>query len=362
MTFESWYLLVGAAAALFAFPLVLAAERFGHAQGLVDHPRAGEIQSRVLPRTGGYGIFLAFWAAIAVSFLVAPANLERLPADSWRLLGLLAGSLAIIPLALVDDRRRLGPWPQLAGHILIATIPVLFGVRMEELATPFGIVTIPEWARGFLAVAWIVAMINAINFIDTTDGLSGGVGAIAAFVLFLRTAWFGQASIAVIPLALAGACLGYLPRNWHPSRVIFGSSGALFLGYILGATTVIGGVKIGTAFLVLAVPILDVAWVAYRRVSQGRSPFRGGDHEHLSHRLRLLGLSAPAVALGHYAVTALVGAAVLLTHSALPTLGKLYLAAAVVLAILLGLVFVSRLSPSTPSPIAMGEGGGERNP
>jgi UDP-GlcNAc:undecaprenyl-phosphate/decaprenyl-phosphate GlcNAc-1-phosphate transferase len=344
MPFEAWYLLIGATAGLLAIPAVLAAEHFGRRSGLVDHPRVGEQQQRDLPRTGGYGVFVAFWAAIALSFLIVPPTLQRLPADNLRLVGLFIGSLAIIPLAVLDDRRRLGPWPQLVGHIVIATIPVLFGTRMEELATPFGTLAIPGWAQQVLAVAWIVGMINAINLIDTMDGLSGGIGAIAASVLFLRTAWFGQASIAPIPLALAGACLGYLTRNWYPSRVIFGSSGALFLGYILGTTTVIGGVKIGTAFLVLAVPILDVAWVAYRRLSQGRSPFRGGDGEHLPHRLRLLGFSPPTVVLSLYVVTASVGAAVLLTHSALPTFGKLYLAAAVVFLDLLGLVLVNRLS------------------
>ena len=344
MPFEAWYAFIGASAAVLAVPFVLVAERIGRAAGLVDHPRSGEVQERVLPRTGGYGVFAAFWAAVGLSFLVAPPTLERLPADNLRLVGLFVGSLAIIPLAWLDDRRRLGPWPQLVGHIVIATIPVVFGIRIEELATPFGTLAIPEWAQQLLAVAWIVGMINAINLIDTMDGLSGGIGAIAAAVLFLRSAWFGQASIAIIPLALTGACLGYLTRNWHPSRVIFGSSGAIFLGYILGATTVIGGVKIGTAFLVLAVPILDVAWVGYRRLSQGRSPFRGGDGEHLPHRLRLLGFSPPAVVLSLYAVTGSVGVAVLLSHSALPTLGKLYLAGAVVLMVLLGLYLVSRLT------------------
>lgn len=349
MPFEAWYALIGGAAALLAAPLVVAAEYVGRRLGFVDHPRTGEMQARVLPRTGGYGVFLAFWAAIGISFVIAPTNLERLPADGWRLVGLLLGSLAILPLALIDDARRLGPWPQLAGQIVIATIPVLFGISMHEIATPFGTADVPDWAAGPLAVFWIVAMINAINFLDTTDGLSGGVGAIAAFVLFLRTAWFGQASIAIIPLALAGACLGFLPRNWHPSRVIFGTSGSTFLGYVLGATTVIGGVKIGTAFLILAVPILDVAWVIYRRLAKGRSPFRGGDQEHLAHRLRLLGFSPPAITLSHYAVTAALGVAVLATHSALPTLGKLYLAAGVVAFVVVGLFLVSRITATRAS-------------
>ncbi|MEA2640515.1 MAG: UDP-GlcNAc:undecaprenyl-phosphate/decaprenyl-phosphate GlcNAc-phosphate transferase, partial [Chloroflexota bacterium] len=204
-----------------------------------------------------------------------------------------------------------------------------------------------------LAVFWLVAMMNAINFIDTADGLAGGISAIASFVLFMRSAWFGQDSIAVVPLALGASCLGFLTRNWYPSRVIFGASGALFLGYMLGAITLMGGVKIGTAFLVLAVPILDVAWVAYRRVSQGRSPFLGGDAEHVAHRLRRLGLSVPAIVLTLYAVCGLAGVAVLALHSGSPGIEKLYLAGGVVVGVFGGLALVAHLTtpPATPSDV-----------
>jgi UDP-GlcNAc:undecaprenyl-phosphate GlcNAc-1-phosphate transferase len=331
-------------ATLAGVTLAVGAERLGIRLGIVDHPRRGEVQQRDLPRTGGYGVLLAFWLAILLSFLFVPADLERLPADNTRLLGVLLGSLALVPFALADDLRRLGPGPQIVGHIVAATIPVFFGLRMDEVATPLGIVTVPDMLAGPLAVLWIVAMINAINLIDSMDGLAGGIAAIAASVLFLRSLWFGQASIAVLPLALVGACLGFLTRNWHPSHVILGSSGALFVGYALGVVTVVGGVKIGTAFLLLAVPILDVAWVAYRRWAQGRSPFRGGDAEHLPHKLRALGMSDRSIVLSVYAVCGLIGVAVLGMHSVLPTIGKAYLTGAVVVAIGTGLVLTARLS------------------
>lgn len=337
-----WFAVIGLLAMVGAAGLVLAAERAGHRLGFVDRPRKGEVQHRALPRTGGYGVLMAFWLAIGVSFLIAPSDLERLPADNVRLFGVLLGSLALLPLAIVDDRRRLGPWPQLLGQIVAATIPTFFGLRMDELATPFGIVALPDALAAPLAVLWIVAMMNAINLLDVMDGLAGGVAVIASGVLFLRTLWFGQASIAIVPLALGGACLGFLTRNWHPAHIFLGSSGALFLGYMLGVVTVIGGVKIGTAFLLLAIPILDVAWVIYRRAAQRRSPLRGGDAEHLPHRLRILGMSDRAIVLSLYAICGLVGVAVLGTHSLMPTVEKAYLAGAVVAGVLAALVVVAR--------------------
>ncbi len=345
-----WLLLVFVVATAAAAVLVIAAERAGRALGLVDRPRSGETQQRALPRTGGYGVLVAFWLAIGVSYLVAPTDLERLAADNVRLAGVFLGSLALLPFAILDDRRRLGPVPQLVGQVIAATIPAFFGLRMDEIATPFGIFTVPDALAAPLAVFWIVAMMNAINLLDTMDGLAGGVASIASGVLFLRTLWFGQASIAVVPLALGGACLGFLTRNWRPARIFLGSSGALFLGYMLGVVTVIGGVKIGTAFVLLAVPILDVAWVAYRRISQARSPFRGGDAEHLPHRLRMLGMSDRTIVLAVYLVSGLIGGPVLATHSVLPTVEKAYLAGAVVIGVTATLVVVARITTHRTRP------------
>lgn len=346
-----WYAAVFAAGAGAIVPLAIAAERVGRRLEIVDRPRRGELQRRTLPRTGGYAVFVAFWLAILASFLLSPSSELRRADDNARLLGVFLGALALLPLAVVDDVRRLGPLPQLAGQTIAASIPVAFGLRIDEVATPFGILVVPDPIAGPLAVLWVVAMVNAINLVDTMDGLASGIAAIACGVLFLRSAWFGQASIAVLPVALGAVCVGFLTRNWHPARVILGSSGALFLGYMLGVITVIGGVKIGTAFLVLAVPILDVAWVAYRRLTQGRSPLHGGDAEHLPHRLHRLGISDRAIVLGHYGVSSVIGAAVLLMHSAQPRMEKALLLAAVVSLILAGLALLARVT-STRAPMA----------
>jgi UDP-GlcNAc:undecaprenyl-phosphate GlcNAc-1-phosphate transferase len=344
VSLELWYLLLFATGAGLAVPLCLIAERIGNTVGLIDRPRPGEALRHVVPRTGGYALFAALWLTIGASYLVYPPDLERLPADNLRLIGVLCGSAALIPLAVVDDWRRLGPFPQLFWQIAAAAVPTFFGLRMEEVATPGGPMPVPEALRVPLAVFWIVAMINAINLIDSLDGLAGGITGIASWVLFVRTTWFGQASIAVLPLVLCGVCAGFLTRNWHPSRVILGSSGALLLGYLLGVITLIGGVKIGTAFLVLAVPILDVAWVSYRRLRQRRSPFKGGDARHLAHRLRELGLSDARIVLSVYTVCAGIGAAVLSMHSLRPTPEKPILIGFVALAVLAALAAVTRVS------------------
>jgi UDP-GlcNAc:undecaprenyl-phosphate GlcNAc-1-phosphate transferase len=288
----------------------------------------------------------ALWLAVAVAVFGRPDDVLAAPGDDWKLVGVLLGSVAIVPLALVDDKKRLGPGAQFFGQVAIATIPVAFGLRVSSIATPFGFAyALPPGLDVLLTIVWIVGMINAVNLIDVMDGLAGGIALMAALVLFARSLWFGQYTIAVLPLALAGCTVGFLAHNFHPAKIFMGSSGSILLGYWLATMSIIGGAKVGTAFVVLGVPILDTAWVIGRRVLAGRSPFKGGDGEHLPHRMHALGLSQVRTVLVLYLICALFGFLSLTLHAPAdgpfltPTMAKLWL--------LLGMVGVMVLVLST---------------
>src|SRR5581483_9299327 len=218
---ELWLLGMFLVALMASYVLTGLAGRLGHRLGLLDYPRRGELQAAIVPRTGGYGICAAFVLAALASFVAPPsAELVRSPADTQRLLGVLLGLVILLPLAYADDRTRLGPLPQLAGQFAVAAVPVSFGLWIDSIALPFvQVVSLPWWIGVPLTLFWLVAMINTINLVDVMDGLAGGIGTIAALTLFARSYFFGQFTIAVLPLALAGACLGFLPRNWHPARL-----------------------------------------------------------------------------------------------------------------------------------------------
>ncbi|MFN0072557.1 MAG: glycosyltransferase family 4 protein [Chloroflexota bacterium] len=316
LTEASWLIATAVLVASVSFILVAYALRLGLRLGMVDTPRPGEIQRAIIPRTGGYAMLAAIWMGVGLSFILRPADVYLSNQDTLKLLGILAGSVLIIPLAALDDRRRLGPMPQLISQITIATIPVLCGLRFGSLASPFGpAIALPEWLDGPLTVLWIVGMINAMNLVDVMDGLAGGIAAMAAVVLFIRSLWFDQISIAVFPLILAAAAAGFLPHNFHPAKIFMGTCGSVLLGYWLATMSVIGGAKVGTAFVVLAVPILDTAWVIGRRILRGRSPFQGGDMEHLPQRIHGLGLSQLSTVLVLYVISGVFGALSLNLHS-----------------------------------------------
>jgi len=147
-------------------------------------------------------------------------------------------------------------------------------------------------------------MMVTVNWLDGLVGLAAVVTFIASAILFVHTAFRQmppQPSIALLPAALAGCALGFLPFNFHPARVFLGSSGAYFLGFALGTLAIIGGAKMATTLLVLGVPILDVAWRIISRVRRGRAPWLS-DREHLHHRLYDMGLSQRRVVLVYYAL------------------------------------------------------------
>lgn len=332
-----WIAGVTLLALLTSYLLVGLAVRHGSKLGMLDVPRPNEVQVRAVPRNGGYGMLIAVWLATALAVLGRPGELRAAPGDDWKLLGVVLGSVLIVPLAILDDRRRLGSLAQLIGQIAIAAVPVAFGLRIDSIASPLGpAIELPEWLGGLLALIWIVGMINAINLIDVMDGLAGGIGAMSAGVLFLRSLWFGQSTIAVLPLALGGAILGFLPHNFHPARIFMGTSGSVLIGFWLATMSVIGGAKVGTAFVVLGVPILDTAWVIGRRLAAGRSPFQGGDGEHLPQRIHALGLSQLQTVLLLYLICGVFGLLTLSLHAPVegpyltPPMTKLWLMLAMV--------------------------------
>jgi len=159
-------------------------------------------------------------------------------------------------------------------------------------------------------------MINSINFIDGLDGLSSGIGLIAAVTLgIISLTTLGQSFVAVLCFALAGSLLGFLRWNFHPASIFVGTSGVMFIGYTLALLSILGTAKVAVAMLVLGVPIIDAFWIIVRRVAQGRSPF-SPDRGHLHHRLLDIGLSHRQTVLLIYAICIGLGALAMLLSGA----------------------------------------------
>lgn len=288
--------------------------------GLVDKPGPMRVNSNVVARGLGVAMFLAFLVGVGGSFSLP---VERFPIETERILLMIVGAAIIVAVMLVDDAIDLPPRVKLLWQIVAAMMIIMprfqgesRGMVIEQVNIPwFGVITIPLIIAVFGTVFWLVGMMNVMNWVDGLDGLAGSISLVACTVLFIHTYWgFGglpQFTISLLPLMLGAAIIGFLPFNWHPSKVIMGDAGAMFLGYMLGVLSIIGGAKIGMMLLVLGFPILDALWVTMNRVMNGRDAMER-DAGHLHHRLLRAGFNQPQTVLIFSGISGVFGAAALL--------------------------------------------------
>jgi UDP-N-acetylmuramyl pentapeptide phosphotransferase/UDP-N-acetylglucosamine-1-phosphate transferase len=139
--------------------------------------------------------------------------------------------------------------------------------------------------------------------------------------------------VALLPLALLGCCLGFLPYNFYPARIILGG-GAFVLGFALGTISIVAGAKVATALLIVWMPLLDVVWQLFCRWRRGQA-ISLGDRGHLHFRLQDMGWPPPRIVLLYYTITAVLGSAALLISSRLLKLGVMLVAGLFILAFLI---------------------------
>ncbi|MDR7416722.1 MAG: MraY family glycosyltransferase [Armatimonadota bacterium] len=291
--------------------------------GAVDYPGGRRINRRPLPRLGGVALFCGiFLSALLTLPLPGPIALVREPKHfvlaipygpvDGRLLGVVLGAVAITALGVVDDLRQLPGRTKFPLIYLAAAIPVLFGVTTPFLTNPLTGKLVPLGVLGQLfTVAWVGSAAIAMNSIDGVDGLAAGIAAIVAATFFAAaTALRSGPGIPVLCAAVVGSCVGFLRYNFNPARVIMGDGGALLLGYLLGAISVVGMFKtltvisLAVPLVAMGIPILDTALAIVRRVRKGVPVFQP-DREHLHHRLLDRGLSQRQTVFLLYGLSAL---------------------------------------------------------
>jgi UDP-GlcNAc:undecaprenyl-phosphate GlcNAc-1-phosphate transferase len=311
------------------------AVRIGKRWGLVALPGGRRMHQGVVVRIGGLGLYPAFLVASLVTWSIPRQD----PLEMTRLVGVLASMAIVWVLGLLDDRWRLPSWAQAMGLVLASLIAIAFQVFIELFNNPFADsqVRVDWYIMVPLTLVWLVGMSNTVNWLDGLDGLATGVTAIAALVLFIHMLRLEQYSVAFLPLALLGCCLGFLPHNLGRARIFLGG-GAYVLGHALGVVSIVAGAKVATALLVVWVPIVDVAWQIYARWRRGQSAALG-DRGHLHYRLQDLGWPQRRIVVLYYVVTALLGTAALLISSRLL---KLAILVGVALSISVGLALLSR--------------------
>jgi UDP-GlcNAc:undecaprenyl-phosphate GlcNAc-1-phosphate transferase len=234
----------------------------------------------------------ALFGGLAIVMTTAGFGLTVVRDESVLLL--LTCSALIAAFGLVDDILSLKPSTKLVAQIVVASVLLFFGMRLQWTESMIG--------DAMLTVFWIVGVTNAFNLLDNMDGLCAGTALIAGTFLLMGMTEQAPAGPALYLAALLGATGGFLIYNLHPASIFMGDTGSLFLGLNLAALTLLvqpqsigrsGLMSVVVApVLPLLIPIFDTTLVTALRILSRRSPSQGG-RDHSSHRLVTLGLSEP---------------------------------------------------------------------
>jgi UDP-GlcNAc:undecaprenyl-phosphate GlcNAc-1-phosphate transferase len=310
--------------------------------GLMDHPGGRKIHDQPIPLAGGLAVMTGLVLPTLLAWLVLwcvgaegglqdvlppahrpapqPALQPLLGPDAAFLLkygfsrravelaGILAGAFGILAVGWLDDKYELRPRAKFAGQFLVAALVAASGARITLF--------VPSLLFSYaVTILWLLTVMNAFNFMDNMNGLCAGLGAIGAWCFGLRAAADGQYLVALLALLAFGALLGFLPYNFPRARAFLGDAGSHVVGYLLAVLAILPHFytpqrhrrwAVLIPLFVLAVPLLDLAWVVLRRWRLGK-PFYQADTNHLSHRLVRQGLSQTQAVLLIWLAAALSG-------------------------------------------------------
>jgi UDP-N-acetylmuramyl pentapeptide phosphotransferase/UDP-N-acetylglucosamine-1-phosphate transferase len=316
---------------LVALALVPLLVRFAIGRNLLDVPNARSSHEIPTPRLGGLAIIIGVWAA-------AP-----LAGGSFLLLA--TATLAGV-VGLLDDFVDLKFWMKAAGQATAAFVLLFLAPPpICEAAGPFWPITL------LFGVVWIVAVVNAYNFMDGIDGIAGGTAILNA--LFLAALVGVSAGLGVGLAALAAAVGGFMLWNVSPARIFLGDSGSHFVGFFLGAvalyTEPVGraGYTLGP-FLAFAVAaavfapfLFDTAFTLVRRTKARKNVF-AAHREHIYQRIAPDPAKHRQVSNVYFAFSAVAGLAALLASGGAPL--RLLGGGVMILGLCLFMAFLPRIA------------------
>ena len=328
------YLLVLCIAAAVTYLLSGVCRRLALRTGAMARVRDRDVHTIEMPYFGGVAMLAGVAAAILISWqLPFLGRLVTVQQDSR---AVLVAAVVICLVGVLDDVFELPPLTKFAGQVFAAGIAVALGVKMLWIPLPNKIVSLDGTTSVAITVFFIVLCSNAVNFVDGLDGLATGVvgiGALAFFAYSYLLAYYNDLTRAttssLVTVAIAGACLGFLPHNFFPARMFMGDSGAMLLGLLLATSTIslTGQIDISQLpdgrgvvptvlplvlpLAILALPFLDLTMAFVRRTYAGKWWFLP-DKQHLHHRLLERGHSQRRAVMLMYVWSALVSFGVII--------------------------------------------------
>lgn len=293
---------------------------------LVDNPnlRSHPAHTHIgtIPRAGGLAIFVGI-------FLPAFLFLPKTPV----LVGIAISATILTLVGLWDDRKDRSPYARFILTFIAGLIVVLSGVTIPYITNPMGgVIVLDQWKivlpffpysvliiADAIALIWIVWTTNIIGWSGGIDGQLPGFVGISAIVIGILSLRFSLQDPTQIPTTIlcfltAGAFFGFLPWNIFPQKIMPGYGGKTLAGFMLAVLSILSVSKLGTALLVLGIPMADAVFMLIKRILSGHSPV-WATSGHLHHQLLRIGWTKRKIAYFYWGISAIGGAIALILDS-----------------------------------------------
>ncbi len=341
-----------------SFVFTIGIKKLAYHWGIVDKPGpARKIHTKPIPLFGGIGIFCAFLIVGGLYYFFAPTNwppLTDLHVSVKHLLGIVLAAAVLCVVGALDDKFELKPHQLIIAPIIAVLIVIAFGMGVDSVTNPLTgkQIVLDQWnillfwwhglpryitlPADILTFLWLFGTIYTTKLLDGLDGLVSGITVIGAVVIgIVSLFFFVNVPTALLSFLTAGVFAGFLILNFNPAKIFLGEAGSTLAGFLLGVLAIISGAKFAIAMLVLGIPILDTAWVIFRRIFiEHRSPFQG-DRKHLHFRLLDVGFTQRQTVGILWSVSALFGLAALFMQTSQKTVALVLLVAVMVFLVLL---------------------------
>ena len=167
--------------------------------------------------------------------------------------------------------------------------------KLKNDANPF--ISAHATAYEIKAHVQMEKLLEALNMMDGIDGLAGGISIVAILAVLAFQASTGSFKHVDMLLILGVVLIPYLASNlglFGLPKIFLGDAGSMLIGYIIawtliiltqGATVSIEPVNV---LWCVAVPLLDMWALMYRRIREKKSPF-SADRGHVHYLLMRYG-------------------------------------------------------------------------
>ena len=292
--------------------------------GLIDKPGkyAHKIHTKPTPMAGGTNLIFCL-VLLVLLFALWDDTFTR---------ALVLATAVIYLFGLLDDIRGITALPKLIGQIIASSILIVSNVSVhfvESLALPFLSIGVVFWLDIALTLFWLIGVTNAMNMIDSMDGIAIGLSGITFLFFILITSLSGQVYLTEISIVLLGITVGLYFYNVTPARLFLGDSGSQALGFLIAAIAMeyapVGLNPFSSWFvpiLLVGIPIFDTTLVVYSRMRRG-FPIYKANLDHTYHRLISLGLDERRAVLSIHMTAILLSLVAFVTFILIPVVANI---------------------------------------